>query len=109
MLTNDTLYNQYINNVPQIISVKQISLKDGFRGGMDMPEGTVRYAVVASWVCTLLLLAVCFLAAHELAVDLCILTNIQDACMHSLHCHWFSVLLRALFYFSQFLLIPCSK
>lgn len=52
-------------NVPQIISVKQTSLKGRFQGGMDMLEGTVRYTVVASWVCTLLLLAVCFLAAHD--------------------------------------------
>lgn len=42
MLTNNTVCNQYINNVPQIISVKQISLKDRFQGGMDMLEGTVR-------------------------------------------------------------------
>lgn len=117
MLTNDTVCNQYIKNVPQIISVKQISLEDRFQVGMDMLAGIGRCTQAASGLCILLFLAVCFLAASVqvsalptmLAVDLCITTNIQDACMQSSHCQWYSVLFMVLFYFNQLLLISCSK
>lgn len=89
MLTNDTVCNQYIKNVPQIISVKQISLEDRFQVGMDMLAGIGRCTQAASWLCILLFLAVCFLAASVrvsalptmLAVDLCITTH--PGCLHA--------------------------